>query len=195
MQSVKVSVVPVGKLDAAELAHAAARAAKILHGAVDVRRAVAVPRGAEDVARGQHRAETLLTLLAPTASAAAVEARVVPEGDPPPGPWIPAPGVPVVFVTDVDLFTRDREGVLAHAEPSRHVAVVSVRRLREAFWRRKADPGKQRARLVKELVHAAGTLRGLRDCPDPGCAMSPELGLQDVDRKGERLCGPCAKRI
>jgi predicted Zn-dependent protease len=74
-------------------------------------------------------------------------------------------------------------------------AVVSVRRLREAFYRRKADPAKQRARLLKLVLQVVGRLQGLADCRDPRCVMAPTGALADVDLKAERLCAVCSRRL
>ena len=50
-----------------------------------------------------------------------------------------------VFVTDVDLFAPGTEAVLADASAPLKGALVSVRRLRESFYRRKVDPQLQYA--------------------------------------------------
>jgi predicted Zn-dependent protease len=72
---------------------------------------------------------------------------------------------------------------------------VSVRRLREAFYKRKADPAKQRARLVKMILYVLGRVRGLPDCSDPGCALSTTTALADIDMKPEKYCSPCWRRM
>jgi archaemetzincin len=74
-------------------------------------------------------------------------------------------------------------------------AVVSLRRLREAFHRRRADPTRQRARLVKEILRMAVRLRGLPECVDPACVVAPSRTLPDIDAKEERLCRACEQRL
>ena len=75
-------------------------------------------------------------------------------------------------------------------------AVLSVRRLREAFYKRKADPARQRARLVKMILYAIGRIRGLPDCRDPQCAMATMTALADVDAQpGEVLRGLLAPAV
>ncbi len=193
MAELKVAIVPVGKVDAGEVEAAASRVAKVLKRPVELREAVAVPRTSEDVGRGQHRADALLRGVQAEGLRAAV-AKLV-GGDAPGRPVAtPSPDA-IVFVTDLDLFTPMTDGVFSEADPARRAALVSVRRLREAFYRRKADAGKQRARLVKEILALVGRLRGLRECPDPACAMSVTQVLQDVDRKSERYCGVCSRRL
>jgi predicted Zn-dependent protease len=100
-----------------------------------------------------------------------------------------------VFVTDVDLFTASTEGVLAFLDAPHRAALVSLRRLREAFWRRKADPARQRARLVKEILRATGRVSGLPECNDALCVVSPGDTLADLDRMSEAFCASCWKRL
>src|SRR5206468_11868333 len=69
-----------------------------------------------------------------------------------------APKVPFgpvrVGVTDTDLFTEKRDFVFVHVEPEYRRAIVSTRRLKEAFWKRKSNPALQQTRLVREIVGA-----------------------------------------
>jgi predicted Zn-dependent protease len=100
-----------------------------------------------------------------------------------------------LFVTDQDLFTARTEGVLGALLPTKGCAVVSVKRLREAFHHRKADPVRQRARLVKELLRMWGRLAGAPECGDPTCVLAPSRGTPDVDTKEERFCRACEQRL
>ena len=112
-----------------------------------------------------------------------------PEAKAPPRP------IAVVFVTDVDMFTKNTDGVFAALISAKKCAVVSVRRLREAFYRRKADPTRQRTRLVKELLRVAGRMYGMAECGDPQCALAPSKTIADVDAKQERFCRPCEQAL
>jgi predicted Zn-dependent protease len=100
-----------------------------------------------------------------------------------------------LFVTDVDLFTAKTDGVFAAWVRMDKLGLVSVRRLREAFYRRKADPGKQRARVVKELLRVAGRLGGAKECTDPQCVLAPSRFIADVDSKAEVFCRDCSQRL
>lgn len=193
MPDLRVALVPVGKMDGAEVEEAAARVSKVIRGAVEVREPLPHPKSAEDATRGQYGAPAVLAEargalprlgLRKTVGGAAAGA-----------PPAAAPPAPTVLVTDLDLYAPARDWVLAETDAARRISIVSVRRLREAFYRRKADPGKQRARLAKEILRAVGRLRGLPDCGDPACAMAATLSLADVDRKGERYCAGCWKRL
>jgi archaemetzincin len=186
-----IALVPVGRLDVAEIEAAAARAAKVLHEGLELRSPLAVPHSTEDAGRGQHRASALMNRLGDEARKLGPGRLVGGEGEgkPPPRPrgWI--------FVTDVDLYTASSDGVFAALLGARQCAVVSVRRLREAFHRRRADPVRQRARLVKEILRMAGRLAGAAECADPRCVLAPSKSLLDLDLKEERFCRACEQRL
>ncbi len=193
MPDLRVALVPVGRMDAAELEDAAARVSKVIRAAVDLREPLPHPKSAEDAARGQFRAPAILAVARGALPGLAVRKSV---GAPAAGTPAPAPArAAAVLVTDLDLYSPATDWVLSETDAARGLAVVSVRRLREAFYRRKADPAKQRARLAKETLRAIGRVRGLSDCGDPACAMAATRSLADVDRKGERYCAPCWKRL
>jgi predicted Zn-dependent protease len=196
MAAPRVSVVPVGKMDAAEVEAALGRVAKALGAPVELRETIPLPKATEDVARGQHDARALLVQL--RGKLATLRAVKVVGGAAPPAAGPPltlAQPDAAVFVTDADLFAAGTEAVLADAAAPLKSALVSVRRLREAFYRRKADPQLQRARLAKEILRGIGRARGLQECNDPSCVMSPTQNLHDVDRKAERFCANCIRRL
>jgi hypothetical protein len=101
----------------------------------------------------------------------------------------------ILFLTDADLYRPNTDAVFGEIDPKSRSAVLSVKRLREAFYRRKADPAKQRARVVKGLLQAIGRIHDLPDCRDPRCVMAPVGALADLDLKGEKYCGLCWKRL
>lgn len=192
MAGFHIAVVPAGKLDPAELEPALGRAAKVLRQPVELRAALRVPRGAEDPERGQHRAALLLGLLR-TATVQTQPGKLVGSA----GGSATAPARPdaFVFVTDVDLYTAKSDGVFGVLDSKQKVALVSVRRLREAFYRRPADAARQRSRLVKEILRMAGRLQGLKACANPQCALSPSKSVPDLDTKSEMYCRPCSQRL
>ena len=188
MAGIHLAVVPIGRVGVDEIAAALARAAKVLHQPVELREPLPVPRGSEDPERGQHRAAVLMNRLA--AEVLKLKpGKLVGTSDPDAKPPFQPDGF--LFVTDVDLFTAKTEGVIAALISSKHYAVISVRRLREAFYRRKADPNRQRSRLAKEVLRMAGRLAGLSECSDPACALAPSRTIPDIDAKEERYCRGC----
>ena len=73
--------------------------------------------------------------------------------------------------------------------------MVSIRRLREAFYKRRADPVRQRARVVKEILRMAGRLAALSECQDPKCVLAPSKSVLDIDTKEERFCRVCEQKF
>jgi predicted Zn-dependent protease len=185
-----LAVVPVGRIDVTEVEAAVTRAAKIVRQPIEIRAALPVPYGTEDPARKQHRVSTFLERLRAEVAKLG-PGRLV--GDAAAGSR-PRPDA-YLFVTDVDLHTATTDGVFAALLRAKQSAVVSVRRLREAFYRRRADPVRQRARLVKEIVRMWGRLRGAAECVDPACAMAPSRVVPDLDTKDEKLCRACEQRL
>jgi archaemetzincin len=175
----RVVILPVGKIEPAEIEAVAARVAKVVNHAVETRPAVPAPRAGDDPARGQHLAAPFLAALKATLPRTGPAGAAAPDA--------------AIFVTDVDLYRPQTDGVFGEIDAKGKVAVLSVRRLREAFYKRKADPAKQRARLVKMILVALGRIRGLTECRDPHCVMGPMAALADVDAHGERYCAACWK--
>lgn len=192
MAAMHLAVVPVGRVSVDELEAALGRAAKVVHRPLELREPLPVPRGSEDPQRRQHRAAVLMNRLSAEvrklkpgkmvgAADAGAKAPFQPDG--------------FLFVTDVDLFTAKTEGVIGALVSAKRCAVISVRRLREAFYRRKADPNRQRARLTKEVLRMAGRLAGLAECSDPECVLAPSRTIPDIDAKEERYCRACEQRL
>jgi len=187
-----LAVVPVGRVDGEELNAAVARAAKVLHQSVEVRETLPVPRGAEDTERGQHRAADVIKRLG-TEVLKLKQGVLIGSEDSDEKPPFQVDGF--IFVTDVDLYTARTDGVMGALISKLNCALVSVRRQREAFYRRKANPIKQRTRMVKELLRMAGRLRGMKECADPQCVLAPSRSVHDMDTKEERFCRGCETQM
>lgn len=178
-------------MEGAEIEAALGRVAKVLRTPVQMREPATLPKTSEDAARGQHDGKVLLRALG-TELSRLKPGKVVGTEAASVGP--PAREI-TLFVTDVDLFTASTDACFAELDAPRRAGVVSVRRLREVFYRRKPDPARARSRLVKEILRAAGTLAGLPECPSPDCALSPTRSVSDIDRKEEHYCAACWKRL
>lgn len=188
-----IAIVPVGKMDASEVEAAAARIAKVVNRAVELRQPAPVPKAGDDPVRGQHLAGPFLAELRGQLARLPIVKLVGPAAE----GFTPQSAKPdaVLFVTDVDLFKPQTDGVFGDIDATAHVAVLSVRRLREAFYKRKVDPAKARARLVKMGLYALGRARGLPECRDSGCALFTTTALADVDLKPEKYCAACWRRL
>jgi predicted Zn-dependent protease len=186
-------VIPTRKVEGEELEAVVARAVKVLRDPLELRDPLPVPQGVEDATRGQFRASNLMTRLRSMVPQLGPGKLIGTEGTTKARPQLKPGGY--IFVTDVDLFTEKSDGVFAALLSGKKLAVVSVRRLREAFYRRKADPGKQRARLAKEIVRMVARLRGMKVCENPSCVLSASKMLADLDLKEEKFCRDCSQRL
>lgn len=192
MTGFHLAVVPIGRLGVEELEVAMGRAAKVLRQPLELREALPVPRGTEDPERGQHRAASMMKYLG-LEVLKLKPGRLVGASDPEAKTPFSPDGY--LFLTDVDLYTANTEGVFGALISAKHWSLISVRRLREAFYRRKADPVRQRARLSKEILRMTGRIAGLSECQDPTCVLAPSRHLLDIDAKEERFCRVCEQKF
>ena len=216
----RITIVPLGTVDLAEVDAAAKRVAKNLGLEVVVAKPVPMPVGHFDASRGQSEARKVLaavpataitkprpapgTTADPTATKAAqlspmesFGSRVHGPAQPtavPPAPKGPIPPVKV-GVTDTDIFSGLKDFLYVIAEPEQRRALVSTRRIKEAFWKRKSDPPRQQTRLVKELIGAIALAHGAPPCENPTCPASSARGPLDIDQKGDRLCPNCERKV
>jgi predicted Zn-dependent protease len=191
MAVIQLAVAPAGRIDPAEVQAALHLVARAFKSPVELRDALPLPRGTEDVARGQHKAAALLTSLR-LAGGRAKKVTFIGEDD----SGVEGTGKAcLVLVTDVDMYTPDTEFVFSLIAAASGAGLVSVKRMREAFYRRKSDPDKQKARLAKEILRCAGQLVGMPECGDPRCGNASTRNLQDLDTKKVRLCAPCWRRL
>ena len=218
--STPVTVHPLGTVDLVEVEAAAKRAAKNLGVGVEVAKVAALPPGHFEAARSQSDALKVIgavpaTFVAPpkpapgtTADPTATRAAALSpmeswgsrvHGAPAPTAPREAPKTPMahvrVGVTDTDLFAGHKDFVFVHAEPDRRRAIVSLRRMKEAFWKRKSDPSRQQTRLVREIVGAVALAAGAAPCENPTCPASSARGPLDIDQKGDRLCPNCDRKV
>jgi archaemetzincin len=103
--------------------------------------------------------------------------------------------VPVLGVTDVDLFVPDAPFVFGEADRASQTAVVSLARLATGPDGKPADPERLLRRIQVEAVHELGHLLGLSHCQDLRCAMLLSHKPSDSDRKGPGLCGSCRSAL
>ena len=111
-----------------------------------------------------------------------------------------APAAPLlpfarIGVVDNDMCATGHEFLFMLAEPKMRRGVVALRRLREAFYRRKSDPARQKGRAAREFIAAVGAARGLPPCQDPRCLMWESRTVMEIDRKDERFCASCNNHI
>lgn len=74
------------------------------------------------------------------------------------------------------------------------VALISITRLRESFYRRSDDSSLFELRVLKEAVHELGHTFGLEHCNNT-CIMQFSNSLADTDEKPSQFCDSCSKRL
>ena len=193
MSELRIAVIPVGKVESAEVEAAMVRMARGLRRPFELRGSLNVPQGIEDTVRNQFRASTVMQRLRSMVAQLGPGKLVGAEDEA--GGKTPLVTDAYIFVTDVDLHTANSDAVFSALMSAKKLAVVSVRRLRESHYRRKADPVKQRTRLVKELQRMAARLQGHPECPNPKCVLAASKMFADVDLKDERFCRDCTQRM
>ncbi len=160
----RVTIVPIGRPDAASLRMLAEDLAEAGFNAATADREEA-PARAYDPARRQYRADAVLDALRRHGGAC------------------------VLGVTDFDLYLDGLNFVFGLAAGHGRVALISLARLGA-----NADPGTARARALKEAVHELGHTIGLDHCDDARCVMYFSNCLVDTDHKTGRFCASCLAR-
>lgn len=107
----------------------------------------------------------------------------------------PSPEDRVLGIVDVDLFTPGLNFIFGQADISGRRAVISLYRLRQAFYGLPNDEDVFRQRTLKEAVHELGHTYGLGHCSNPMCVMHFSNTLSDTDLKGWKFCSKCQLRI
>lgn len=102
----------------------------------------------------------------------------------------------VLGITDVDLYCEGLNFVFGEAEGiGGRVAVISLKRLRQEFYKLKPNEKLFMERALKEAVHEIGHLYGLMHCNNEKCVMHFSNCLLDTDIKNSSFCPGCQQRI
>jgi archaemetzincin len=73
--------------------------------------------------------------------------------------------------------------------------VVSVARLRPAYYGLADDATTAARRAALEVAHELGHVAGLRHCDDAGCLMRFAHSVEAIDSRGATWCAACAARL
>lgn len=98
--------------------------------------------------------------------------------------------LPVLGITEADLYAPGLNFVFGLAESPGKAAVVSLHRFHSG-----ADDTLFLARAVKEAIHELGHTFGLGHCDNPDCVMHSSNSLQDSDLKGKSFCPRCEAQV
>ncbi|MFX1313562.1 MAG: archaemetzincin family Zn-dependent metalloprotease [Promethearchaeota archaeon] len=74
------------------------------------------------------------------------------------------------------------------------VALISITRLREEFYRRPINNILFELRVLKEAIHELGHTFGLKHC-NKYCIMKFSNSLQDTDNKPKKFCASCQNKL
>ncbi|MFW9899245.1 MAG: archaemetzincin family Zn-dependent metalloprotease [Candidatus Thorarchaeota archaeon] len=104
-------------------------------------------------------------------------------------------------IIDKDIFSRFLNFVFGVAIiPKKHflkgpgVALISIARLRELFYRRPENETLFELRILKEAVHELGHTLSLAHCNN-NCVMQFSNCLADTDEKPAEYCQFCSKKL
>jgi archaemetzincin len=99
----------------------------------------------------------------------------------------------ILGIIDHDLYVPKLNFVFGEA--SQRVAIISLTRLRHAFYNLPEDQMLFRRRVLTEAVHELGHTYGLGHCRDPHCVMFFSNSLIDTDMKGPDFCQRCKSKL
>lgn len=98
----------------------------------------------------------------------------------------------LIAVTGRDLFLPVLTFVYGQAQLGGRVAVMSLARLEQEFYRLPPAPEVLHERAAKEALHETGHLLGLVHCNDRACAMTLSTNIRQIDFKRAGFCPACA---
>lgn len=101
----------------------------------------------------------------------------------------------ILGIADVDLYVPQLNFVFGEADVLNGIAVISLTRLREEFYRSRPDQRLLIQRAIKEAIHEIGHLFGLDHCQDRKCIMFFSNSIRDTDIKGPGFCKSCKRRL
>jgi archaemetzincin len=105
---------------------------------------------------------------------------------------IPADATRALGIIDEDLSIPMLTFVFGQAQLHGRVALMSLARLRQEFYRLPTNKELMITRVLKEALHELGHTFGLVHCPTPTCVMTLANDIQHVDGKKSEFCGGCA---
>lgn len=169
-----IAIIPIGQFDDDLLKSVANTVAAAFGRAVQLGKALPLPKYAFNPSRAQYHSAAILKRVE-TIKSSDWEA--------------------VVGVCDVDLFVPDVPFIFGEADRSTRAAVISTARLRPDLGGLEARNETTARRLSSEVIHQLGLIRGLAHCPNNRCVMFLSSSVADTDKRGAQFCANCKKRL
>lgn len=94
-------------------------------------------------------------------------------------------------ILEEDIYSYGFNFIFGEAELGGTKAVISIFRLKPEFYGYRKDEELLKLRVLKEAVHEAGHVLGLKHCPDKHCVMHFSNTIKDTDVKDWRYCSKC----
>lgn len=171
MNQLSILLVPVGPIDTSIVSILGDELRHVFGAGIYIGNEVPVPGNSLNPARGQYIAEAIAQAVILSPESERYDR--------------------VLAVMDCDLYTPDLNFVFGIA--TGHMALVSLARLRQEFYRLPADRSLFHRRVLTEAVHELGHTFRLGHCHDPHCVMFFSNTLADTDHKGSAFCARCMR--
>ena len=170
----KIVVVPMGDFDFYLVNKLATALSTMFAVPVDILQGMKIPQEAYNWERGQYYSTVILSKL---------ELLKANERE------------RVLGVVDEDLYVPALNFVFGESDRLASVAVISVYRLRQDLFSSGDDDRLIYQRMLKEAVHELGHIYGLSHCNNLKCVMYFSNSMLDTDRKSEKFCDVCIRRL
>ncbi len=103
--------------------------------------------------------------------------------------------VAVLGVVEGDMFAGDKSFVFGINLSGQRVGVIALARLREEFYKKRGQRELFLRRAVTEAICQVGLAVGIPPCSQKKCVLLPTSTLWRVDEKGQAFCELCRERM
>jgi archaemetzincin len=166
-----IYLLPIGSIEDEVLTMLEQRLYQVLNWEIQRGTPIHLPVKAFNAVRGQYEASQVMRAIAEE---------------------IPADATRVLGIMNEDLAIPMLTFVFGQAQLRGRVALMSLARLRQEFYRLPAHKELMMTRAIKEALHELGHTFGLVHCPASTCVMTLANDIQHVDGKKSEFCGGCA---
>ncbi len=103
--------------------------------------------------------------------------------------------VAVLGVVEGDMFAGDKSFVFGINLSGQRVGVIALARLREEFYKKRGQRELFLRRAVTEAICQVGLAAGIPSCSQKKCVLLPTSTLWRMDEKGQSFCELCRERM